>query len=269
MTLQWTRHLAPPPPPPLLAASASARADIRVTQPGAAQLPRAPGPLSHALRTHFGRTGPIRRLRFRRRVMLHNSRPTLADISCSALVPRLSPPGSLSLDDLSHLAPATTDELSLAVRTDVSSDGASSCSDLGVGGKTHAELERRKRRRENNKAAAAKCRKKKKDRAEYLLQESEKLESVNINLKAQIKALNQQKQHLSYMLNQHRPTCIVHAQNGRTPDDDTDLFVRHLQESQSSIFALRDSASSIFDPPELDPAGGLLSLDHVQCSVSM
>ncbi|XP_061561013.1 cyclic AMP-dependent transcription factor ATF-3 [Phycodurus eques] len=201
--------------------------------------------------------------------MLQNSRPTLADISCSALVPRPSPPGSLSPDDSSHLAPATADELSLAVRTDVSSDGASSCSDLGVGGKTHAELERRKRRRENNKAAAAKCRKKKKDRAEYLLQESEKLESVNVNLKAQIKALNQQKQHLSYMLNQHRPTCIVHAQNGRTPDDDTDLFVRHLQESQTSIFALRDSASSIFDPPELDPAGGLLSLDHVQCSVSM
>ncbi|XP_061668937.1 cyclic AMP-dependent transcription factor ATF-3 [Syngnathoides biaculeatus] len=216
-------------------------------------------------------------------MMLQNSRPTLADISCSALVPRLSPPGSLSLDDLSHLTPSANDDLGLAVRAerlgaDVSSDGASSCSDLGTGGKTQlsqTEFERRKRRRENNKAAAAKCRKKKKDRTEYLLQESEKLESVNVNLKAQIKALNQQKQHLSYMLNQHRPTCIVRAQNGRTPDEDTNLFVRHLQESQgaicaqTAIFALQDGAGSIFDAPELDPAGGLLSLDHVQCSVSM
>ncbi|XP_057679562.1 cyclic AMP-dependent transcription factor ATF-3 [Corythoichthys intestinalis] len=94
-----------------------------------------------------------------------------------------------------------------------------------------AEADRRKRRRENNKAAAAKCRKKKKDRTEYLMQESEKLESVNVDLKAQIKSLNQQKQQLSHMLNQHRPTCIVRAQNGRTPDDESDPLVRRLLRS--------------------------------------
>ncbi|XP_077367492.1 cyclic AMP-dependent transcription factor ATF-3 [Festucalex cinctus] len=204
--------------------------------------------------------------------MLHNSRPTLADVSCSSPLPRpsplprLSPPGSLSLDDLSHLTGEREFEREFepepgrAGRADLSSDGASSCSDLG--GKTQLSLtesDRRKRRRENNKAAAAKCRKKKKDRTEYLMLESEKLESVNVTLKAQIKALNQQKQHLSYMLNQHRPTCIV-----RTPDHETaDLFARHLQDSPSSIFAAAAAVA-----PELD-AGGLLGLDHVECSVSM
>ncbi|XP_051908058.1 cyclic AMP-dependent transcription factor ATF-3 [Hippocampus zosterae] len=217
--------------------------------------------------------------------MLQNSRPTLADVSCSASVPRplpvprLTPLGSLSLDDLSHLTAAGECQPGLTGRGDVSSDGGSSCSDLGTVGKTQlslAEADRRKRRRENNKAAAAKCRRKKKDRTEYLLLESEKLENVNVNLKAQIKALNQQKQHLSYMLNQHRPTCIVRANNGHTPDhENVDLFVRHLQESpsavcgQTSLFAIQDTAGSIFSiPSELD-AGGLLSLDHVQCSVSM
>ncbi|XP_077408825.1 cyclic AMP-dependent transcription factor ATF-3 [Vanacampus margaritifer] len=221
--------------------------------------------------------------------MLHNSRPTLADVSCSSPVrrlspvphpspvPRLSPPGSLSLDDLSHLTGSADRDLDLAGCADLSSDGASSCSDLG--GKTRlslSEADRRKRRRENNKAAAAKCRKKKKDRTDYLMLESEKLESVNINLKAQIKALNQQKQHLSYMLNQHRPTCIVHTHNGHTPDHEmADLFVRHLQDSpssvcaQTSLFTIGDAAGSIFAAaPELD-AGGLLGLDHVECSVSM
>ncbi|XP_049613631.1 cyclic AMP-dependent transcription factor ATF-3 [Syngnathus scovelli] len=212
--------------------------------------------------------------------MLQNSRPTLADVSCSVSVPRpspvprLSPPGSLCLDDLSHLTTGAERRSSLATLADGSSDGASSCSDFSTGGKSQlsqTEADRRKRRRENNKAAAAKCRKKKKDRTEYLLLESEKLESVNISLKAQIKALNQQKQHLSYMLNQHRPTCIVRAHNGCTPDQETaDLFMRHLQESPTtSLFTIQDAAGSLFASTQELDAGNLLSLDHVQCSVSM
>lgn len=61
-------------------------------------------------------------------------------------------------------------------------------------------------------------------------QESEKLESVNAELKAQIEELKNEKQYLIYMLNMHRPTCIVRAQNGRTPEDERDLFIQQIKE---------------------------------------
>ena len=63
------------------------------------------------------------------------------------------------------------------------------------------------------------------------LQESEKLETVNADLTAQIEELKQQKQQLVYMLNLHRPTCIVRAQNGQTPEDERNLFIQHIKES--------------------------------------
>ncbi|XP_012870424.1 PREDICTED: cyclic AMP-dependent transcription factor ATF-3 isoform X3 [Dipodomys ordii] len=92
------------------------------------------------------------------------------------------------------------------------------------------EDERKKRRRERNKIAAAKCRNKKKEKTECLQKESEKLESVNAELKAQIEELKNEKQHLIYMLNLHRPTCIVRAQNGRTPEDERNLFIQQIKE---------------------------------------
>lgn len=61
-------------------------------------------------------------------------------------------------------------------------------------------------------------------------QESEKLESVNAELKAQIEELKNEKQHLIYMLNLHRPTCIVRAQHGRTPEDERNLFIQQIKE---------------------------------------
>ncbi|XP_054546041.1 cyclic AMP-dependent transcription factor ATF-3 isoform X2 [Talpa occidentalis] len=92
------------------------------------------------------------------------------------------------------------------------------------------EDERKKRRRERNKIAAAKCRNKKKEKTECLQKESEKLESVNAELKAQIEELKNEKQRLIYMLNLHRPTCIVRAQNGRTPEDERNLFIQQIKE---------------------------------------
>ena len=71
-------------------------------------------------------------------MMLQYSGPSLADISCSALVPCLSPPGSLTLDDFTNFTPMVKEELRLAIQTkrlsnglsvDMSSDGASSSSD--------------------------------------------------------------------------------------------------------------------------------------------
>ncbi|TRZ26115.1 hypothetical protein HGM15179_000965 [Zosterops borbonicus] len=92
------------------------------------------------------------------------------------------------------------------------------------------EDERKKRRRERNKIAAAKCRNKKKEKTECLQKESEKLETINAELKAQIEELKNEKQHLIYMLNLHRPTCIVRAQNGRTPEDERNLFIQQIKE---------------------------------------
>uniref|UniRef100_A0A7N6BC25 BZIP domain-containing protein n=1 Tax=Anabas testudineus TaxID=64144 RepID=A0A7N6BC25_ANATE len=174
-------------------------------------------------------------------MMLQHSGPSLADISCSALVPCLSPPGTLTLDDFTNFTPIVKEELRLAIQTkrlsnglsaDMSSDGASSSSDRASEQPfTHEEHERRKRRRERNKIAAAKCRNKKKEKTECLQKESEKLESVNADLKAQIEELKQQKQQLVYMLNLHRPTCIVRAQNGQTPEDERNLFIQHIKEN--------------------------------------
>nr|UZT75754.1 cyclic AMP-dependent transcription factor [Odontobutis potamophila] len=226
-------------------------------------------------------------------MMLQHTGPSLADISCSALVPCLSPPGTLTLDDFTNFTPIVKEELRLSIQSkrlssglsaDVSSDGASSSSDLfsertHSGGKREAtpeEHERRKRRRERNKIAAAKCRNKKKEKTESLAKESEKLETVNAELKAQIEELKQQKQQLVYMLNLHRPTCIVRAQNGQTPEDERNLFIQHIKESAlqlqnltsgivTSTTTTSSSASMSTSTTSLD-VSGLLTLDHMQCS---
>ncbi|XP_028809061.1 cyclic AMP-dependent transcription factor ATF-3-like isoform X2 [Denticeps clupeoides] len=148
------------------------------------------------------------------------------------LVPCLSPPGSLTLDDFADFAglaagPAAKEELRQAIqhkrRGDMSGDTARQF--------TPEESERKRRRRERNKIAAAKCRNKKKEKTDGLQKESEKLESINAELKAQIEELKNQKQQLVYMLNLHRPTCIVRAQNGQTPEDERNLFIQQIRES--------------------------------------
>ncbi|KAJ0027133.1 hypothetical protein NQD34_018133 [Periophthalmus magnuspinnatus] len=236
-------------------------------------------------------------------MMLQHPGPSLADISC-ALVPCLSPPGSLTLDDFSGFSPLVKEELRLTIQSrrlssgqgadasgDVSSDGASSSSDRlserlqgrACGGSKREvrpqEMERRKRRRERNKIAAAKCRNKKKEKTETLQKESEKLETVNADLKAQIEELKQQKQQLVYMLNLHRPTCIIRARNGCTPEDERNLFIQHIKESALQLHNITSSMASTANTSEafntatdttttttttLDT--GLLSLEHVHCS---
>lgn len=92
-------------------------------------------------------------------------------------------------------------------------------------------------------------------------QESEKLETLNTDLKAQIEELKRQKQQLVYMLNLHRPTCIVRAQNGQTPEDERNLFIQHIRES--SLQLLEPGSSSSCGEPPL--AAGLLTLEHLLC----
>ncbi|KAG9282291.1 jun dimerization protein 2 [Astyanax mexicanus] len=90
------------------------------------------------------------------------------------------------------------------------------------------EDERRKRRREKNKVAAARCRNKKKERTGYLQKESERLELLNGELKAQIESLKKEKQHLVHMLNQHRPTCIVRRDSVQTPEKEQNPLLQQL-----------------------------------------
>ncbi|KAJ8355825.1 hypothetical protein SKAU_G00186190 [Synaphobranchus kaupii] len=164
-----------------------------------------------------------------------------SEISASALVPCLSPPGSLTLEDFTNFTPLVKEELRFAIQnkrlsnglSTVMSDCISSSSDRSTEPPfkfTPEETDRKKRRRERNKVAAAKCRNKKKEKTDGLQKESEKLETINAELKAQIEELKSQKQQLVYMLNLHRPTCIVRAQNGQTPEDERNLFIQQIKE---------------------------------------
>ncbi|KAF5900152.1 cyclic AMP-dependent transcription factor ATF-3, partial [Clarias magur] len=105
-----------------------------------------------------------------------------SEISATTLMPCLSPPGSLTLDDFTHFSPLVKEELRYAIQNRRLSGGMSttgtSCS--GSGSEKHPEplsakseftveeLNRRKRRRERNKIAAAKCRNKKKEKTDGL-----------------------------------------------------------------------------------------------------
>ncbi|XP_057199564.1 jun dimerization protein 2 [Triplophysa rosa] len=91
------------------------------------------------------------------------------------------------------------------------------------------EEERRKRRREKNKVAAARCRNKKKERTEYLQKESERLEMMNSELKAQIEELKHERQQLILMLNRHRPTCIVRTDSVKTPEKESNPLLEQLE----------------------------------------
>ncbi|XP_059731358.1 cyclic AMP-dependent transcription factor ATF-3 isoform X1 [Bos taurus] len=179
---------------------------------------------------------------FSKMMLQHPGQVSASEVSASAFVPCLSPPGSLVFEDFANLTPFVKEELRLAIQSKHLCHRMSSALDsVTVSGRplemsvTKAEVapeedERKKRRRERNKIAAAKCRNKKKEKTECLQKESEKLESVNAELKAQIEELKNEKQHLIYMLNLHRPTCIVRAQNGRTPEDERNLFIQQIKE---------------------------------------
>ncbi|KAM6954628.1 jun dimerization protein 2-like [Aplochiton taeniatus] len=90
------------------------------------------------------------------------------------------------------------------------------------------EDDRRTRRREKNKVAAARCRNKKKERTDFLQRESERLEMVNSELKAQIEDLRQERQQLMVMLNLHRPTCIVRTDSIKTPESEANPLLEQL-----------------------------------------
>lgn len=58
-------------------------------------------------------------------MMLQHPGPSLSDISTSALVPCLSPPGTLTLDDFTSFTPLVKEELRFAIQTKRLSHGLS------------------------------------------------------------------------------------------------------------------------------------------------
>ncbi|XP_053315362.1 cyclic AMP-dependent transcription factor ATF-3 [Spea bombifrons] len=172
-------------------------------------------------------------------MLQYSGQGSAAEVSASAIVPCLSPTMSFGFEDFANFTPLVKEELRFAIQnkrrapctldTVVVSEGPVQVS-IPKTEFVPEEDERKKRRRERNKVAAAKCRNKKKEKTESLQKESEKLESINADLKAQIEELKNEKQHLIYMLNLHRPTCIVRAQNGRTPEDERNLFIQQIKD---------------------------------------
>ena len=63
-------------------------------------------------------------------------------------------------------------------------------------------------------------------------QESERLEMVNSDLKAQIEELRVERQQLMVMLNLHRPTCIVRTDSVKTPESEANPLLEELAASE-------------------------------------
>lgn len=63
----------------------------------------------------------------------------------------------------------------------------------------------------------------------FCMQESERLELMNAELKTQIEELKQERQQLILMLNRHRPTCIVRTDSVKTPESEGNPLLEQLE----------------------------------------
>lgn len=77
-------------------------------------------------------------------------------------------------------------------------------------GLTPEDEDRRRRRRERNKIAATKCRMKKRERTQNLIREAEQLDTQNVDLKNQVRNLENERRKLLEMLQTHEPVCVHH-----------------------------------------------------------
>ncbi|KAH0622713.1 hypothetical protein JD844_025253 [Phrynosoma platyrhinos] len=139
-------------------------------------------------------------------MLQHPGQVSASEVSASAIVPCLSSAVSLGFEDFTNLTPLVKEELRFAIQNKCLSHRMPSTLDTVMVSDRSGEMSILK------------------------AEESEKLETINAELKAQIEELKNEKQHLIYMLNLHRPTCIVRAQNGRTPEDERNLFIQQIKE---------------------------------------
>jgi len=81
---------------------------------------------------------------------------------------------------------------------------------------TGEEMTRRLVRRERNKVAAAKCRQRRVDHTNILLAETDKLDGERNEIENEIQSLQQQKEHLEFLLQAHRPLCKLQQNDQMT-----------------------------------------------------
>lgn len=120
---------------------------------------------------------------------------------------------------------------------------------------TPAMAVKRQRRRDRNKIAAAKCRMKKKLISDKLMEESETLEKQNQKLRIDVQRLQGERQRLMYILNLHRPTCIVRSHQQFTNYNGDDgknsppvVATSSSNLSQNPFFPLKDQESPVTSP---------------------
>uniref|UniRef100_F6Q0B9 Activating transcription factor 3 n=1 Tax=Monodelphis domestica TaxID=13616 RepID=F6Q0B9_MONDO len=113
-------------------------------------------------------------------MLQHPSQVPASEVSASAIVPCLSPAGSLAFEDFTTLTPLVKEELRFAIQNKHLCHRMSSTLESVTVSDRPIEMsimkaefapeedERKKRRRERNKIAAAKCRNKKKEKTECL-----------------------------------------------------------------------------------------------------
>ena len=65
----------------------------------------------------------------------------------------------------------------------------------------------------------------------FCMQESERLELMNAELKTQIEELKQERQQLILMLNRRRPTCIVRTDSVKTPESEGNPLLEQLEKT--------------------------------------
>uniref|UniRef100_A0A336MQQ0 CSON005155 protein n=1 Tax=Culicoides sonorensis TaxID=179676 RepID=A0A336MQQ0_CULSO len=100
-------------------------------------------------------------------------------------------------------------------------------------GLTPEDEDRRRRRRERNKIAATKCRMKKRERTVNLVNESETLETQNIDFKNQIRELENERRKLMGMLQAHSPHCVHQGGYQPLPSVSTLKNCKYLNELQN------------------------------------
>ncbi|XP_063709882.1 activating transcription factor 3 [Culicoides brevitarsis] len=124
-------------------------------------------------------------------------------------------------------------------RADTTTDNMTSDDDLSNHGKspriglTPEDEDRRRRRRERNKIAATKCRMKKRERTVNLVNESETLETQNIDFKNQIRELENQRRKLNEILQAHSPHCVHQGGYQPLPSVSTLKNCKYLNELQN------------------------------------
>ncbi|XP_070491177.1 activating transcription factor 3-like isoform X2 [Chironomus tepperi] len=131
---------------------------------------------------------------------------------------------------------------------------------------TPEDEDRRRRRRERNKIAATKCRLKKRECINNLMRESETLEAQNVELKTQLKSLEEEYKYLTDMWQAHQHECKNLALLGSVTNRNTNNICDGSLDALSELdAALKDTNNN----KHLNDQSQLPSLTPlINCNVS-